>query len=107
MLEGLDATTTEAMTVTREAWEDIDADPRALASVNERLALLGDLRRKYGAGIEEILAFRDNARGRHAEVEGLLELAATIGADRATASRHLEASGSTLRTARHGGPQLG
>ena len=100
MLEGLDATITEAMTVTREAWEDIDADPRALASVNERLALLGDLRRKYGAGIAEILTFRDNARGRHAEVEGLLERAATIDADRATASRHLEASGSTLRTAR-------
>lgn len=100
MLEGLDATVAETLTATREAREDVDTDPRALASVNERLALLGDLRRKYGAGIEEILAFRDTARARHAEVGGLLERATTIDAELARASRRLEDAGGALRRER-------
>ena len=102
MLEGLDATLTEALTAAREAWEDVDTDPRALSSVNERLALLGELRRKYGAGIDEILAFADTARARHAEVEGLLERAATIDADLAAASRRLHEAGGALRREREG-----
>ena len=100
MLEGLDATVAESLTATREAWEDIDTDPRALASVNERLALLGDLRRKYGAGIEEILAFRDTARTRHAEVGELLERATTIDAELAEASGQLDQAGEALRRER-------
>ena len=100
MLEGLDATLTEAATVTREAWEGIDMDPQALALVNERLSLLGDLRRKYGSGIEEILAFRDSAQARHTEVGGLLERAATIDADREAVSRELDEAGRALREAR-------
>ena len=100
MFEGLDATLTEAVTAAREAWEDIDTDPRALALVNERLALLGDLRRKYGASIEEILTFRDSAGARHAEVGGLLDRAATIDAEREAVSRQLEDAGCALRDAR-------
>ena len=100
MLEGLDATVAETLTATREAWEDLDTDPRGLASVNERLALLGDLRRKYGAGIEEILAFRDTARARHAEVGGMLERATTIDAELAEASSRLEEAGDALRRER-------
>ena len=106
MLEGLDATLAEASSAIREAWEEIDEDPRALARVNERLALLGDLRRKYGAGIEEILAFRDSALARHAEVDGLLERAATIDADRAAASRQLDEAGRALRQARRAAASL-
>ena len=93
MIEGLDTFITEALATVREEWEAADTDPRALASVNERLAVLGDMRRKYGAGIEEILAFGDSARVRRQEVEGLLERAATIDADRAIAARRLEESG--------------
>ena len=100
MLEGLDATVAETLSAAREAWEDIDTDPRALASVNERLALLGDLRRKYGAGIEEILAFRDTARARHDEVGELLERAANIDADLAEASHALDDAGGALRRER-------
>ena len=100
MLEGLDITIAEVATSAREAWEEIDEDPEALTMVNERLALLGNLRRKYGAGIEEILAFRDAARARYAEVQGLLDRAATIDADRATVSQQLAKAGRTLREAR-------
>ena len=100
MLEGLDATLTEAVTAARETWEDIDTDPRAIALVNERLALLGDLRRKYGTGIEDIQAFRDTADARHTEVGALLDRAATIDAEREATSRQLEEAGRALREAR-------
>lgn len=99
-LENLDAGLSEAASGVREAWEGIENDPDALASVNERLALLGDLRRKYGAGIEEILSFGEAARARHAEVGGLLERAASLDADRAEASRALDGAGQALRKAR-------
>ena len=100
MIEGVDATLTEAVTATREAWEDIETDPEAIVLVNERLGLLGDLRRKYGAGIEEILAFQDNAQSRLTEVGELLDRAATIDAECESARRHLDQAGQNLREAR-------
>lgn len=100
MIESLDAILTETLTTAREAWEDLDSDPRTLASVNERLALLGDLRRKYGAGIEEILAFRDTARARHAVVGELLGRAATIDTELAEVTYRLEETGAALRRER-------
>lgn len=41
--------------------EHIEFDPQALDAINTRLALIGDLKRKYGANIEEILAYRETA----------------------------------------------
>ena len=100
MLEGLDATLAEAASACREAWEDIDTDPEALTSVNDRLGLLGDLRRKYGPGIEDILAYRESALTRHREVTGLLDRAATLDTDLAAASNELRKAGGSLRKAR-------
>ena len=100
MVEGLDALAAEVSSATREAWEDTEADPEALTTVNERLSLLGDLRRKYGAGIEEILAFRDGAVARRLEVAGMLERVATLEADRRVARLRLEEAGRALREAR-------
>lgn len=100
MLEDLDAGLSEAAAGVREAWEGVEDDPKVLASVNERLALLGDLRRKYGAGIEEILAFGEAARVRRAEAGRLLERAAALDADQAEASRTLERAGRALQAAR-------
>ncbi|MEO7002329.1 MAG: DNA repair protein RecN [Ktedonobacterales bacterium] len=45
----------------RSYQEDVAADPQRLALVEERLDLIARLRRKYGATIEEILAFADTA----------------------------------------------
>ena len=100
MLEGLDATLAEASSACREAREDIDTEPEALMSVNDRLTLLGDLRRKYGAGIEEILTYRESALARHRELTGLLDRAATLEADRAASSHKLREAGGSLREAR-------
>jgi DNA repair protein RecN (Recombination protein N) len=42
--------------------EQIDASPERLASIEERLAALDRLRRKYGKSIEEVLAYGDEIR---------------------------------------------
>ena len=39
----------------------MEFDPAELDTVNTRLSLIGDLKRKYGANIEAILAYRDKA----------------------------------------------
>ena len=100
MLEGVEATLSEAVSACREAWEDMDTDPEALTAVNDRLALLGDLRRKYGEGIKEILAYQDRASARQRAVTGLLDRAAGLAAERVAVSRRLREAGETLSEAR-------
>jgi DNA repair protein RecN (Recombination protein N) len=46
----------------RDYIEGIEFNPRRLDQVEERLALLATLKRKYGDNIAEILAFAENAR---------------------------------------------
>lgn len=46
----------------------IERDPQRLEAVEERLMLIHNLKRKYGASVEEVLAFRDKARS---ELEGI------------------------------------
>lgn len=48
----------------RRVTESIDEDPHRLAQVTERLNLLGDLRRKYGENLGEVLAFVAEQRDR-------------------------------------------
>lgn len=48
--------------------EGVEFNPSRLDEVEERLSLIQDLRRKYGASIEEILAFAQEARE---ELEGI------------------------------------
>lgn len=47
----------------------MDADPRRLDEVEERLALLDRLKRKYGGTVDEILAFAARAREELAQLE--------------------------------------
>lgn len=41
--------------------EELDFDPAELDTINRRLAMIGTLKRKYGANVEEILAYRNKA----------------------------------------------
>ncbi len=50
--------------------DGVDADPARLAALEERLAAIDRLRRKYGATPEEILRFRDEAASELARLEG-------------------------------------
>lgn len=54
----------DAAATLRDYREGIAADPRRLEEIEERLTLLKDLKRKYGATIEEVIAF-----GAEAEAE--------------------------------------
>ncbi len=51
----------EVTSATRAYQEEIAADPQRQAEVEERLDLIARLRRKYGATIEDILAFAEEA----------------------------------------------
>jgi DNA repair protein RecN (Recombination protein N) len=76
----------------------IEADPSRLAAAEERLHQVEQLQRKYGATIEEVLRFRDQAAGELASIEGAEEREAEILAERgrrsallATDAKHLSA----------------
>lgn len=94
----------------RSYTENLEADPARLEEVESRLALLGDLKRKYGADVGEILQFADQLRKELESLEGSdyreTELVATIAAleERAEAtaqelSRARAAAGAKLEAA--------
>jgi DNA repair protein RecN (Recombination protein N) len=84
----------------RHTLESITADPEQQGLVEARLTLLGDLRRKYGADLEEVLAFGKAAEGRAGELVGLLDRAATIDSDLDSLGEELQATAMRLTAAR-------
>ncbi|MGI9584092.1 MAG: DNA repair protein RecN [Acidimicrobiia bacterium] len=56
----------------------LDVDPAELAAVEERLALISALKRKYGDTVEDILIFRKDAAARREELAALLSTAEGI-----------------------------
>jgi DNA repair protein RecN (Recombination protein N) len=62
----------------------IQASPERLAEIEERLALLDRLKRKYGPTLEQVIAFGDDTRRKLSEMENkdqvLLELRAKLAA---------------------------
>jgi DNA repair protein RecN (Recombination protein N) len=71
MLEGLDraiAEVEEACLQLDRYLCGIDLDPERLSQVQERLALLADLRRKYGASVTEMLETQARLEAEYAEV---------------------------------------
>ncbi len=84
----------------RHTVEGLEHDPDELAEVEGRIAVLNDLKRKYGATLTEVLEFGEKASRRVADITGLLG-----GADRLEADRHqseiaLNGAGERLRAAR-------
>ena len=71
--------------------EHLEFDPEELESLNERLAFIGNLRRKYGSSVEAILAYRDQALEEVAAFESrdqrLVELQAEADALRGRAGK--------------------
>ncbi|MCP5043927.1 MAG: DNA repair protein RecN [bacterium] len=50
--------------------DGIESDPARLAALEDRLAQVEKLRRKYGQSVEEILAFREEAAAQLSSIEG-------------------------------------
>jgi DNA repair protein RecN (Recombination protein N) len=53
----------------RDYLEKLEANPRRLEELEDRLALIDRLKRKYGKTIEEIVAYREDTRRRLANLE--------------------------------------
>lgn len=76
---------------------DLDHDPRELEHVEQRLALMADLKRKYGDDLDAVLEFGSNAAERADELEGLLGQAEAIEQQLAEARSTVESAAADLR----------
>jgi DNA repair protein RecN (Recombination protein N) len=56
----------------RDALDHLDTDPTALEELEARLTVLGDLKRKYGRTLEEVIGFGERVMARVDELEGLI-----------------------------------
>ena len=94
-LRGLTDEVSDLAADLRRLAEEVREDPARLSDVVERRALLAGLRRRYGATLGDVLAYRDGARRRLGELrdaEGAAErlgaeLEAARGDERAEAAR--------------------
>ena len=68
-LEGAKAALEDASTTARDYAESIDASPERLAQVEDRLALIDRLKRKYGSSVDEIIAYGGEVARKLNEVE--------------------------------------
>jgi len=91
---------TELITDLRVAFESVQTDPGAAEATEQRLAQLGNLRRKYGETLDEVLEFGEGSRLRLDELTGLLEGAERLEADLTAAEQALADTGDRLLGAR-------
>jgi DNA repair protein RecN (Recombination protein N) len=73
-LQSVRATVGDIGASVRDYAEGINASPERLAEIEDRLALVDRLKRKYGKTVADIIAFADDVSGKLAEVENREEL---------------------------------
>jgi DNA repair protein RecN (Recombination protein N) len=84
----------------RDYAERIDASPERLAEIEDRLALLDRLKRKYGKTVDEVIALGETVQGRLAEVEDRDETLKTLRAALAKAADAYKQAASAVSTQR-------
>ena len=88
----------EASGAMRDYLDRLEADPDRLEHVESRLASIDRLKRKYGATLEEVLAFLDTVRAQMEAVETAGERKAKLGQDLSRASEaYRETAGSLTK----------
>jgi DNA repair protein RecN (Recombination protein N) len=80
--------------------ESVEGNPRRLQFLDDHLALLSRLKRKYGRGVPEILAFLDTARKRKSDLETRDVRIRDIEKELAETRNQVEAAGRRLSEAR-------
>ena len=90
----------EAAYTLRDYLGGLESDPNRLEEVENRLAALDRLKRKYGPTIEEVLAFRDDIAKRIEEVENASEHRAALERKREELAAHYESVTQKLSTKR-------
>ncbi|ADJ25880.1 Sigma 54 interacting domain protein [Dehalogenimonas lykanthroporepellens BL-DC-9] len=89
-------TTAEAVRDLRSYAGAVDANPARLEEIQNRLSLIGDLKRKYGATIEDVLEFARRTRIRLDELDGRDEKIAAFSAELAQLRQVLAAKALAL-----------
>ncbi len=84
----------------RDYAEGINASPERLAEIEDRLALIDRLKRKYGKTIAEVIGFCEDVTRKLAEVEDRDEILKTLRADLATAVAAYRAAAQALTAGR-------
>src|SRR5258708_6398244 len=99
-LESVRATVGDVATSLRDYAEGINASPERLAEIEDRLAIMDRLKRKYGKNVAEILAFGQDVTRKLAEVEDRDELLKKLRAAVDTASTDYKKAAGALSTER-------
>jgi DNA repair protein RecN (Recombination protein N) len=68
-LQGAGAAIEDVSATARDYAEEIDASPERLAEVEDRLALLDRLKRKYGSTVDEVIAYGEEVARKLKELE--------------------------------------
>jgi DNA repair protein RecN (Recombination protein N) len=84
----------------RDYAEGINASPERLAEIEDRLALLDRLKRKYGKTVAEVIAFGEDVARKLSEVEDRDEILKTLRADLDQAAAAYRKSASALTAER-------
>ena len=99
------ATISDIGTSLRDYAEGINASPERLAEIEDRLALLDRLKRKYGKTVAEVLAFGQEVARKLAEVEDRDETLKTLHADLEKAAAAYRNAASALSAERKSAAQ--
>jgi DNA repair protein RecN (Recombination protein N) len=99
-LSGVAAETAELAREIASAADGIDLDPAARSAAEERLALLYDLRRKYGDSLEAVVAFGAAAADELARLEGQEGARERLRAEEEERRQRLEIDAAALTAAR-------
>jgi DNA repair protein RecN (Recombination protein N) len=99
-LQSARATVSDVAASLRDYAEGINASPERLAEIEDRLAILDRLRRKYGKNVAEILAFGEDVNRKLAEVEDRDEILKKLRAEVEAASAEYRRAASAVSTER-------
>ncbi|MFZ0273582.1 MAG: DNA repair protein RecN [Acidobacteriaceae bacterium] len=94
------ATVQDVSATVRDYAERIDASPERLAEIENRLALLDRLKRKYGATLAEVIAFGEDSARKLAEIENRDEILKALRTDLSKAAEAYRVSARALTAER-------
>jgi DNA repair protein RecN (Recombination protein N) len=90
----------ESVHALRDYLDSLESDPEALEQTAERLFLIGDLKRKYGESVAEILAYSAGARRSLNEIERRTERLEQLQVEEQQLIERLSAAAATLSARR-------
>ena len=99
-LASVRATVGDLAATLRDYAEGIDASPERLAEIEDRLALIDRLKRKYGHTTAEVISFGEDVAGKLAEVEDRDEILKALRAALVEAEKAYRTAASALTTER-------